>query len=730
MATSPLRKTTQEIVEFAAAVSRYPTVEEPNPWVSQTSRWLDSKWYLDNSTPGALVSASTIYWEIELKDGISLLAPQHAQLLHEMRHFVWSLFVDRRGRAALKTGSAGFLRTGMAALSRWMVEHNYASLGELNGRASQYYIDAIIDEATRRWQDEEEDEFAAEVQETVDHDEANFEDEADAEKEIDQGSDSVVEITESYLYPRLRIWSWLWQQRHAMADIGIAPPREQPFAGASVQALRRKLATKVAGRIPPIPDEAALLILNAAHAFMETHATELLGFAETAGQLLRHGPLATNTFKRYLRKAFFADHDGKEARAIFTGRDPLTKRAREMMDDMVDACGIILQSETGLRVSELCGIKTTGIDPETGLPSCIEVRPSKSGMLDLYYLRSVLAKTRKAPEEKIWLLAAKPRGAKGVPNAVRAVEVVYHLLQPWRALCRGATREMLFVNFTHSAGLPQTASGITSTQSQSIMFGQKRFISGHVDFSGLPDTQELRVYKQTKGKCVRTHQWRKVYARYVFQVNPKLLPAIARQFKHLSLAMTEGAYIGTDIGLIKDVAQYNRNQVTNLFLQYARGQNPRREGRFAKLMEKYQPEMTKLVTGKSEEQARNAIEAWVVDRDIKLFFHGYGACMPALAPTEAECHKKAQTIHWANNAPNYSTREPVVCTGCYLFLAGPETADYWRGRYIDNMTSWLEARKQGRENQYRVAKARADQSAIYLKTMGVPLPIVEESNAR
>ena len=110
---------------------------------------------------------------------------------------------------------------------------------------------------------------------------------------------------------------------------------------------------------------------------------------------------------------------------------------------------------------------------------------------------------------------------------------------------------------------------------------------------------------------------------------------------------------------------------------------------------------------------------------MKIFFHGYGKCIPAIAPTKAECHKRAHTVHWANKAPNYSMREPSICTGCFLFLAGEENIDHWTKRYVDNMTSWLQAEAQGRGNEFRVARARADQARGYLLNLGADLPSLD-----
>lgn len=320
-------------------------------------------------------------------------------------------------------------------------------------------------------------------------------------------------------------------------------------------------------------------------------------------------------------------------------------------------------------------------------------------------------------------MAARPRGSEIIPSAVRAIDVIQRVLQPWREIAYDKqNRELLFVTWGKAGrAFPRSPYDIEPMSSATLGLLQKTFISSSIDWCELPDDPVLARYKATVGMCIISHQWRKNYARFVFQVNRKMIPAVARQFKHLSLAMTEQAYIGTDIGLIEDVAIENRRMTVDLLLQKLRGDGPRHEGRMGKLLEQYKHNLGQIV-GETHENARVMLEQWCSSRDLKIFFHGYGSCIPGLAPSEAECHKQEKTVHWANNEPNYSRREPSVCAGCYLFIVGPENVAYWLDRYVRNMRAWLNAKACGTERQFHVAKVRAEQSASYLRIWSVDLP--------
>jgi hypothetical protein len=658
-----------------------------------------------------------IVWDMLFEDGTNLLDARHAGLLEQFRRLAWSLFVDPRAGKALKPGTATHLRIGLRELLQWMVKNRYARMSELDSTASQRYLDDVQARLDGVAQEDS-------VEDLLDDNELeaiNTTDRVDNE-ETWQDTDEALQVTQGWARIRLVVWRYMWEQRAAMRAAGVEPLPQEPFGGRNVSRLDKEMATKAVQRIPPFPDEVAVAIMNAAHTYTETAAPDVLRMVEDM-LALRKTYKQYTTVSRHMKKLKFSVPPGSDQpwHSPLAEVESPTATLRLLADDLSRACAIILQSETGMRANELCSLPA-GIDPETGLPVCIEMRLSKSGMLELFYLKGTLSKTRPTPESATWLLAARPRGSDVLPNSVSAVDVIQKLLQPFRDMADGKVRETLFVVFDAGEGFPIDGQSISALTSDILLRWQKRFVAAHVDWATLKATPDTQKYINSKGECLQTHQWRKTYAQFVFQVNPKLLPAIARQFKHLSIAMTEGAYINTNDALLKDVAEHNLYRTTDRLLEFARGTAPKMEGRLARLLEKYQGELGTIIKGKNDTEARQAMLAWCSQRNLKLFFHGYGGCIPGLAPTEAECHKRAQTVHWANTAPNYATREPSVCTGCFLFMVGPESVEFWRDRYVSNNAAYLQAKAQGKADDFRVAKERAAQSATYLKFLDVPLP--------
>lgn len=721
-------KTEAIVIEISNGIPAYPTEACSNPWVSLTSRWQDNKWFLDNPTPGAEPFQSVIDWNIPFEDGTNLLYACHANLLEQFRRLIWSLFADPRAGKARKPGSARILSIGLRELVQWMVKNRYANMSELDGAASQRYLDHCQARLDGVAQENSLEDLLDEIDPKLIN--AAYQEE---NEETSQDMDDALQVTSGWVRTRLELWSCMWGQRPAMRAAGIEPLPQEPFEGRKVGRLAKEMETKAIKNIPPLPDEVAVAIMNVAYTYIETAASDILRMVE--GLLaLRETYRSYESIARHMKKWEFSlapgsDHPWHLPMAQL--KSP-TNSLRILADDLSRACSIILQSETGMRANELCSLPA-GTDLKTGLPACIEIRLSKSGMLELFYLKGKISKTRPTPESATWLLAARPRGSDVLPNSVRAVDVIQKLLQPFRDMANAEVRGSLFVVFGIGEGFPMTGQSMSALTINTLLGWQKRFVAAHVDWSIVKATPDTQKYINSKGDCLRTHQWRKTYAQFVFQVNPKLLPAIARQFKHLSIAMTEGAYINTNDALLTDVAEHNLYRTTDRLLEFARGTAPKMEGRLARLFEKYQEELATIIQGKNNTGARQAMLTWCSQRSLKLFFHGYGGCIPGLAPTEAECHKRAQTVHWANTAPNYATREPSVCTGCFLFMVGPESVEFWRDRYVSNNTAYLQAEAQGNGDGFRVAKERAAQSATYLNFLDVPLPEIvleRKSHAR
>jgi hypothetical protein len=377
-----------------------------------------------------------------------------------------------------------------------------------------------------------------------------------------------------------------------------------------------------------------------------------------------------------------------------------------------------------LRVSELCGLEP-GIDRESGLPSCVRVRRSYSGLNELFYVDGRLFKTVARSEQVEWLVGSRPVGSNEIPPPVRALHVLTRLLDPWRKLARDPKiAKTLFLQPAGNHGMPGK-SGIAITFEDMILVGQRQFVYRYVDLSKLPDRsrrgEDLAAYRDSRGLCLRTHQWRKTFARYICGTDSRMLPAVSRHFKHLTLAMTEEAYLGKNPAL-QDAYESNINQSTaRILYENARGK-PAQAGRMAKVIDEHRAELQALIANKDERDGRRAVQKWIEQNRLQIFFAPHGKCFIRLDPVGARCHEVGQTVHWLNEEPNYAIRHPSVCAGCSCFLVDKEDEEFWLQRYLDNYRAFVQGASLGKASDYRIARERADQAAAILQALKLPLP--------
>jgi hypothetical protein len=406
---------------------------------------------------------------------------------------------------------------------------------------------------------------------------------------------------------------------------------------------------------------------------------------------------------------------------------------RDLVDAVTQAGSILLQSETGMRASELISIPA-GYDDAGQEHKAVNRKLSISGLNELFFIRSSLIKTVAIPEQEEWIAGARPVGSDFIPGPLRAVQVLDELLAPWRARAEDPeVRGKLLVTLGIGGNLPIWSKNVNAWSAQMALRGFKAFVSKRVDLSNLPNKsklgEDLTVYRDSNGTCVRTHQWRKTWAMYVVRTDRRMIPAIAMQFKHLSIAMTESAYIGTDAGLMRERDSQQARAAAAFMYQAITGRE-KVAGRMAKMIDEWLDEFRGIVEGKSGVAAINKLQDWCETRGIKVYSSPHGKCFIRLAPTDAKCHEAANTTHWGQKVPNYKTREPDTCNGCKCFGVDSNHIDFWIARYTDYKDSLDALNASGLKAGFRIIQERAAQSANMLRALGVdPNSLKGESHA-
>lgn len=689
--------------------------------VSEHSQFQDNVWFFTNPTPGSRNSSSTLNWGMTLFDVSKLTDVQHTARLRWAKILLLTrLVIPSNGRKPAP-GSMSTIQYQLNWLLSWMSGAGYHHPHEMTPAVILLYLDQLPGFIAARF---DQDEIGV----------AN----ADAP---------------------LATLIQLWNQRQALARMGVESLSSHPFEGRGTRTIAKSIATKASGFIQPLPDEVAIPLLNRAAWFLGTPADDVLKLLDVVRDPLAGTRVVINRSRgagvavckagikesaRLKRARAFLDAfrfgtppgctqpwhqplDSAYARPLERQRSSMG-RVRELWEAVRDGAAIIVQATSGMRVSELLGI-LAGTDEASGLPRGVRLELSATGLYEWFVIRSQLSKTEEGlPREVDWVLGMRPLGSSETPLAVRALQILDQLHEPWRA-CGGPARLILANRVGET--LPVASTRLGAMKCDRVNSSMKRFISRWVDLSGLPDESarktednDLVSWRESKGAVFRTHMLRKAWAQFALACDSRLLPAIQMQFHHMSLAMTEGGYIGRNPLLLSELDSMSTQKTNLAVFDIIVGKNKlagRMGEQLEQALEKLRTEAGELPTS---EKWRQAVE-WAERNDLKMFFTAHATCCP-VRTSEMRCHDASNTPVWLRKAPNTATREPSVCAGCACAIMDKSHEPFWSERYVGCEVSVRQAEAAGAQSgPFREIRFRADQARGILKKFGADLDALD-----
>ena len=720
--------------------------------VSSKSVWGDPRWVFDNPTSGSRDGASTINWNLDLPDGNNLLDPRHVDLLDWLRRLAWSTFAaPGDGAAGLKPGSLGHIGAALRSLVPWLVEQEIVWPNEINADVIAAYLDHLQKYAdtddtevlTRSkayirlmplallWRQR----YALERAGIPPMPAAPF-GRRSAIKIAKQiaavGSGSYRPLPDEVAIPVLNTAmamlgapaadvialaeAYVSAHASAIAGTGGASQRQK-------LAWRRELAVAKAFRFTAVDGQqwhAPLSPEEWEPATIDIVRHKLQIYLENRQANWRMQTTKRPTLPIYrlnglnrvdLRKVIL-DMEVKLANEQLLCRHPtlhalindaaleqkcfpvpmisVRHRVRQLVLAIRSAAHIVIQATTGMRISEICGLKA-GIDTVTGLPMSVQIQDSMNGLSEVFILISDLSKTEETPRAVPWVVGYRPKGSSDLPPAVEAIVIIDRLLSPWRAMLG---TDDLFVSFRSVEGIPKAPKGVGRITGEALRLDAKEFIAEWVDLSSLPDEaarktmdKEIVSYRESHGRSIKSHQLRKTFGYFASNIDRRLLPMLQMNFHHVSMAMTDGAYTGNPV-LERDANDVRYQNLALESLDIARG-GSRMAGRYGEQLErKIVTELGTRIADLSTEDAYLEAFVYIEEAGIdRLFFEPYGIC-GALSASEMACHEiggTTEVARWEPRLiPNYETRQPSLCAGCSCFAIARRHLPYWERRYIDN----------------------------------------------
>lgn len=689
--------------------------------ISEHSQFQDGVWFFSNPTPGSQRSQSTLNWGMVLFDGSRLTDARHAARLRWAKLLILTLIVLPIDGRKPAPGSMGAIQFQLKWLLSWMHSAGYHHPHELTSAVMRGYLAQLPEFIAARSGDGE--------------------------------------ITVSVVIFALTTLIQLWDQRQALARMGVESIANHPIEGRSARTVAMEVATKATGWIMPLPDEVAIPLLNKAAWFLGTPADDVQRLLDVVRDSLAGTKVIVKRSRgtkvavckagakksaRLKRANAFVDafefsappgdslpwHEPlHSANDVPSGSHNARRvQVRRLWETVRDAAAIIVQATSGMRVSELLGI-LAGTDETTGFPKGVRLELSATGLYEWFVIRSQLFKTEEGlPREVDWVLGMRPIGSNELPLAVRALQILDQLHEPWRACAQ--TDRLILANRVGTT-LPLASTRLGAMTGYRLNLAMKRFIGRWIDLSGLPDESvrktednDLVRWRESKGMVFTTHMLRKTWAQFALACDSRLLPVIQMQFHHISLAMTEGGYIGNNPLLLGELDSMSV-QKTNLAVFDVIVGKSKLAGRMGEQLEqalvKLRVEVGELPTS---EKWRRTVE-WSERNDLKMFFTAHATCCPTRT-SKMRCHDASNTPAWLRNAPNTSTREPSVCAGCACAIMDKSHEPFWSDRYVGCEVSVRQAEAAGlHSGPFREVRFRADQARSILKKFGADLDALD-----
>lgn len=687
-----------------------------DPFISVHSRWSGSRWTLEGRTPG--YNERFITWRPHEMPG---------ELLNEFKMLAASLFLPRAGQLPqLKYSSAPQFSIASSYLARFMAEKSYVSLTELDQAAFVQFQDYVE---------------ASAMNSSLPHDLEPDGEEEDADDRNDDGEpppgrpaakrsahDAVTDDVEidrptlSFVALRLQIWSHLHQARADLRRAGLAVDLPDLFAKETLPLLAKRLSARSLSNVEDLPDEVVMPILTEANRLIGEPAEQAIAlFAE----YMELGPLRHQRDREHTRsrRRLVAKHikrlKGEQRTWFETERDADPSLVvNEVVRTVRDACFVVLAAGIGWRISEAASIE---VEPQEDdrLPSCLFITRSYSGTSDHFWVRGLLSKHRPEPTPDDWLIGARLSGSEAEPPTVRAIRVLERLFRPLRQRAPSdMLRRQLVLNFSGSKVSWEPLS-IHRIRNHAIREGMQRWIKERAGLKEalaplVANNPRLQPYFDEEGENVRPHQWRRTFFRLLYRQNDKLLPAISRHFKHVSLAVTENGYAPRTPAAVQERDAAMTEQLVARLFARAEGQEPPVTGAEV-MLDRQRKVLSAIIGGDPLEKAAPRLAEFAARRDLRLWPAEHGGCLIGLNPDRAACHVRDGRIDWRADRPNLTRRNPSLCCSCPNLIVTAKDLPFWQRRYRENRMAWLTS---GQDPAFRFARDRAAQAKTIIEHLG------------
>lgn len=307
---------------------------------------------------------------------------------------------------------------------------------------------------------------------------------------------------------------------------------------------------------------------------------------------------------------------------------------------LYDACFIVIAYLVGARASEILALET----------GCIEWHDGEDGQR-YAYLQGAIRKGAPGPDglPHRWV----------VPEPViRAIAVLERLSAPWRTIHGG--RQLWLVQEKPGTALRASALRI---HTMSIPAVNKRLNTGFARMIDLPAHRGEPWH-------LTTHQGRRTFAQFVGRRDRTGLAALSKHFGHVTRAMTDRGYVGTDFELVELVDDQaiadTRAALEDLLVA------PRLAGKAGRMLAERSPFRGRTQGGDVDAY----ITQILAETDMRLGVCDWGYCL---------YRRETSACLGSDREPNPVLRTQSTCATCANFVVTEKHRPIWAGRLSRNL---------------------------------------------
>ena len=305
---------------------------------------------------------------------------------------------------------------------------------------------------------------------------------------------------------------------------------------------------------------------------------------------------------------------------------------------LYEACFIVVAYLLGARISEILGLEA----------GCVEWVHDGEGEATAY-VRGTIQKNAPGP-------SGLPHRWVAPEPVVRAIEVLERLSAPWRTL---SGRSNIWLTQKVASAL---RSPVWRVEVISINAINGRLNEALAPTLGLPDH---------KGKPWRltSHQGRKTFSRFIGRRDRTGLAALSKHLGHVTRAMTDRSYVGTDFELYElieaQAASETRAALEELLVA------PRLGGQAGRTISERSPFRGRTHSGDLDEY----ISRLMAETDMRLGVCDWGFCL---------YQRQTAACGGSDREPNPVLRTQSTCSTCANFVVGERHRHVWEERRARN----------------------------------------------